>query len=209
MSRKVSQLATASGMLVLPWLLVGVAIAISLNSDFQFPHDVLSKLGASDSQTKYISPAINNFPIGVLFVVFGARLTYLFSDHKLGRLSGGLVVLHGVASIIAGVFSCDPGCPIFTGSFEQLVHTASGVVMFASLIVAAGLWYPQGLIDAKFKRLGSISLACAILSFVLLLLALAGHLAGAYAGLFELLSYGVLCGWCFFLSYEKFLNPQV
>lgn len=192
----------ASGMLILPWLVIGVFIASTLNSDFRIKYDVLSQLGASGSSTEFISPMINNFPIGILFILFGCRLGYLYKTNKFGFMSGAMLVVHGVSSILAGIFSCDPGCPIFNGSVEQVAHTTSGVVMFVSLLLSAALWFPMGLAEQGLSKFGSLSLVCAIVSSVFLLLALMGHLVGSYAGLFEALSYGVLCGWCFLVSYR-------
>lgn len=189
-----------SGTLVLPWLLVGVAAMVCLNDGYLFPHDVLSELGASGSSTEGISPFVNNYPVGGLFIAFGIGVTFHVGHIKNGVLSGVLISVHGIGSIMAGFFRCDPGCPLLSGSIEQFMHTFSGLIMFVSLLSAAAIWFLIGKSSTSSQLFGKVSLSFVVLSSAFLLAAFVGHSVKWYAGLFESLSYGLLCAWCFLLA---------
>ena len=135
-----------------------------------------------------------------MFIMFGAGIAFRMRELALGFASGVLIVSHGVGSIMAGAFSCETGCPLFSTSFEQLMHTMAGVSMFGSLTLACIAWYLIGKQYANFRSFGMFSLTCAVVSVVFLIAAFVGHLLQAYAGVLEAVSYASLCLWCFGLS---------
>ena len=96
----------------------------------------MSELGALEAPTHQLSPIINNVPLGVLFLPFGGAVVGLFWGARLAQLSDLLLMLHGLASISAGLFSCDPGCNPVEPSRDQVLHNLSGLVIFASLTLA-------------------------------------------------------------------------
>ena len=72
----------------------------------------------------------------MLFLLFGGAVVGLFWGARLAQFSGLLLMLHGLASIGAGLFACDPGCNPVEPSRDQVLHNLSGLVMFASLTLA-------------------------------------------------------------------------
>lgn len=63
-----------SGMIIPFWLFLGVLVAGALNPGYSHIHQAMSELGAEGSATQFISPLINNFPLGILFIAFGFYL---------------------------------------------------------------------------------------------------------------------------------------
>ena len=104
----------------------------------------------------------------MLFLLFGGAVVGLFSGARLAQFSGLLLMLHGLASISAGLFACDPGCNPVEPSRDQMLHNLSGLVMFASLTLANLLR-----VYLARERLGSagfswFSLACLIVSLAVM-----------------------------------------
>lgn len=125
-----------SGVLIPVCLFCGVLIAGSLHPGYSHVDQAMSELGALEAPTHQLSPIINNVPLGVLFLPFGGAVVGLFWGARLAQLSDLLLMLHGLASISAGLFSCDPGCNPVEPSRDQVLHNLSGLVMFASLTLA-------------------------------------------------------------------------
>jgi hypothetical protein len=114
---------------------------------------------------------------------------------RLAQLSGLLIVLHGLASVSAGVFSCDPGCNPVEPSPNQVLHNLSGLVMFASLTLANLLW-----VYLARKQLGStgfswFSLSCLVLSLAVMPMMAAAVESGEAFGLYQRINYGVSVIW--------------
>ena len=187
--------ALLSGMLIPVWLFCGVLIAGSLYPGYSHVDQAMSELGALEAPTHQLSPIINNFPLGVLFLLFGGAVVGLFSGARLAQFSGLLLMLHGLASISAGLFSCDPGCNPVEPSRDQMLHNLSGLVMFASLTLANFLW-----VYLARKRLGSagfswFSLACLIVSLAVMPMMAAAVESGEAFGLYQRINYGVAVIW--------------
>lgn len=187
---------TYGGLLAPLWLLVGVVVAGSFYPGYSHYRQALSELGATGAPTEFLSPAINNYPLGLLFIGFGVALILRFrAVSKPALLSGWLMALHGVGSIGAGYFPCDAGCLPETSSPTQQLHFAAGGIMLLSLVVASGLWWclSQPLLGRRW--FGRLSLLCALAPLALLLpMALAVE-SGEGAGLWQRLGYGVSVLW--------------
>ncbi|GGE56640.1 hypothetical protein GCM10007421_34030 [Halopseudomonas oceani] len=189
------KLALFSGILIPVWLLCGVLIAGALYPGYSHVDQAMSALGAVDAPTHRLSPIINNFPLGALFMLFGGAVFMALPGARLAQLSGLLIVLHGLASVSAGVFSCDPGCNSVEPSADQVLHNLSGLVMFASLTLANLLW-----VYLARKQLGStgfswFSLSCLVLSLAVMPMMAAAVESGEAFGLYQRINYGVSVIW--------------
>ncbi len=196
----VSNLFLLCGIMILPWLVLGVYYAGSLTPGFDHVSQLMSELGAKGSRTENISPIINNLPIGVLFIFFGLGVYLKSQSEKHKVFVSALFIIHGLGSIFAGVFSCDMGCPLVGGSLDQNIHTLSGLVMFCSLSAACLMWCSPKFNLTESSVFAMFSLVCLVLASVFLLITTIALFLGEYAGLFERLSYGVLCAWLLVLA---------
>lgn len=210
------KLALFSGMVIPVWLLLGVLIAGSLYSDYSHVDQAMSELGAVDAPTHLLSPFINNFPLGVLFMMFGGAVCAMLPTSRLGRLSGMLIGLHGLASIGAGVFACDPGCAPVEASLDQVLHNLAGLVMFASLTLANLLWVYLARSVLRSAPFSWFSVVCLILSLAVMPMMAAAVESGEAFGLYQRINYGVSVIWLGALSwmltrehYARSLNGAV
>ncbi|MCH2058847.1 MAG: DUF998 domain-containing protein [Thalassotalea sp.] len=74
-----------SGIIATVWITLGVYIAGKFYPNYDHAKQFCSELGASGSPTKKLSPFINNYPLGILFCLFGWGLIKL--DHYIMLLS--------------------------------------------------------------------------------------------------------------------------
>ena len=191
-----------SGMIIPAWLFLGVLIAGAMNPGYSHINQAMSELGAEGSATHIISPLINNFPLGILFIAFGLCLISELKNSKLAIFSGLMVVLHGIGSIFAGYFSCDAGCQPESPSTSQIMHNLSGLIMFLSLTVAGWLWVYLGKKQLGSTFLSWFSLFCMVVALGAALMLPQAVESGHYFGLYQRVNYGISVIWLSVLSYS-------
>ncbi|MBC3383395.1 DUF998 domain-containing protein [Pseudomonas sp. SWRI179] len=183
------------GILIPFWLLLGVALTARAYPGYSHLDQAMSQLGAVGSPTHSFSAWVNNFPLGVMFVLFALGVARRFKASRMALLSAALIFVHGLASFVAGYFSCDQGCAPVQPSVSQQNHNLAGLVMFISLTLAGALWAFLGkslLSSSRFAMFSAICVVLAIVTVVLMATALAdGHLFGLY----QRLNYGVSVVW--------------
>lgn len=174
---------------------MGVAIAGARYPGYSHLRQLCSELGAAGSPTEKFSPLINNYPLGILFCVFGGYVLYV-SNSLLFTTTGWLVVAHGVATIVAGYFPMDADPYTQTPSKNCEVHTLAGVVMLVSLLIANVL-----VIFANVSSgLRVFSVACLVLALIFLMLMAHAYKQRGKVGLYQRLSYGAQLLWLAGLS---------
>lgn len=204
-----------AGLLIPFWLTVGVATAGALYPGYSHIDRAMSELGALGAPTQTLSPLLNNYPLALLFALFGAAVCATFARprraamavpadvagpypgySKLAWFTGALIVLHGVGSFGTGYFSCDVGCRPEHPSMAQQWHSIAGLVMALSLLLAGALWIPLAKRLFGSRRFAVLSLLCTLLQVVtLLLMARAALHTGADFGLYQRLNYGAAVVW--------------
>jgi len=186
-----------SGLLAPIWLFFGVIIAGSFYPEYSHMNQAMSELGAKGSPTHILSPIMNNYPLGILFFIFGVGVIKAFPASRWARVSGALIVLHGLSSFSAGYFSCDVGCDLALPSREQDLHNLSGLMLFFSLFISSLIWVFIANRCLGVKWFGWFSLVCAIVAIALLPLMADAVEAGVGFGLYQRLNYGSQVVWVF------------
>lgn len=183
------------GVLIPFWLFFGVMLTALGYPGYSHLDQAMSQLGAQGASTHGYSAWVNNFPLGVLFVLFATGLARCFAGSRLALLSAALIATHGVASIVAGYFSCDQGCTPAQPSIAQQVHNLAGLIMFASLTLASALWIVLGKRLLSSRGFALFSLVCVILSVLTVGLMGKAFADGYLFGLYQRLNYGVAVAW--------------
>ncbi|MFJ4371168.1 DUF998 domain-containing protein [Pseudomonas japonica] len=199
--RTIDRVLLGAGLLIPFWLFFGVLLTASQFPGYSHVDLAMSQLGAVGAPTHDWSPWVNNLPLGLLFVLCALGLLRRFRGAGLAAVSALLVLVHGLASISAGIFPCDQGCLPVEPSLAQKLHNLSGLVMFVSLTLASVLWIFLGR-----RQLGSVVFARFSLLCVLLSLVTVGLMAGAMEsghgfGLYQRLNYGVAVIWLAVLAW--------
>lgn len=192
-----NQLLPLSGALASVWIVIGVIWAGSMYPDYSHSRQFCSELGAVGAPTQKISPLINNYPLGILFILFGGSVL----SEKLGEVqlmvAGLAIVFHGLGTWLAGYFPMDSDPYTKHPSVSGKIHALAGLIMFISLFVAP----ISALFSANYGlNFRLFSLLCAVGSIVPLLHLGKSERARELPGLYQRLSYGVQLIWLFCFS---------
>lgn len=183
-----------AGLITPLWLALGVAIAGAMYPGYSHVDQAMSLLGAEGAPTQELSPLINNFPLGVLFLLFGASVLLRFSN-PWARVSGVLIMLHGLGSFGTGYFACDAGCAPENPSASQNLHNLAGMIMAFSLLLAGALWVWLGRRLLASPIFSWFSLLCTLAALGALPL-MAGALESGHGfGLYQRINYGASLLW--------------
>ncbi|KPA95594.1 DUF998 domain-containing protein [Pseudomonas asplenii] len=183
------------GVLIPFWLFLGVALTALAYPGYSHLELAMSQLGAEGAPTHSFSAWVNNFPLGLWFMLFAWGLARCFRDSRLALLSAALIFVHGLASLATGYFSCDQGCVPAQPSLSQQIHNLSGLVMFVSLTLAALFWVFLGKRLLSSSGFGVFSAICVILSIVTVAMMARAFAEGHLFGLYQRLNYGVSVIW--------------
>lgn len=191
------------GMIAPLWLLVGVTITGYLYPDYSHTHQAMSELHALGSPVQHISPFINNYPLGLLFMGFGLFIILQFNGIW-SRLSGVFILLHGVGSMIAGAFPCDVGCDPTSTLQSQEIHGLGAMIMSLSFLIAPLLWVFIAKKNFGYVWLSWLS-AAAIVGQIALFPAMANALeVDRYFGILQRIAYAIPLIWLLVLSSVSF-----
>lgn len=186
-----------TGIVASIWIVLGIYIASRFYPNYSHSKQFCSELGAFGSPTQKLSPAINNYPLGVLFVLFGYYLIISHQSHLPTEVIGAMVIIHGVCTWICGYFPMDADAYTKSPSRSCKIHTWSGLIMLLSFIVAPLVVTFSSFYPLPLRYLSTFCiLGCFYFSFKL---AKALELKSV-PGLHQRLSYGFQILWLFIYS---------
>lgn len=192
-----STLLALSGLVATVWLIAGVVIAARHYPSYSHTKQFCSELGAEGNPTQTLSPLINNYPLSLLFAIFGVFIFKNQPEYTSWAIIGWMIVAHGVGTLIAGYFPMDRDPYTTQPTFSCKIHSAAGFVMMVSLLIAP----VTATLSATFPlwfRLLSIASVFGCIAFSI-------SLAKAYKnktnpGLHQRISYGFQLAWLAVLS---------
>lgn len=122
--------------LMLAFIFPGViGLAGALQPDYSHLSHAVSELGAPDA----VMPGLMNVAgfglAGALMMVFVAAVWPAWRGDVLDVITAVLLTLTGISLVGAGLFHCDPGCPIAGASPMGMAHHLCGAaaLLFAAL----------------------------------------------------------------------------
>ncbi|WDE06692.1 DUF998 domain-containing protein [Thalassomonas viridans] len=186
-----------SGLLASVWIVFGVLIAASRYQGYSHARQFCSELGASGSPTEKFSPLINNYPLGILFCTFGYYLAALPGQTILLAVIGGLVILHGLGTLVAGFFPMDADPYTKNPTTACKIHSWAGFIMLLSFYLAPVLVLFEPGFSLAFKL---FSLICFILSVYFTVTLAKAIKRQSNPGTHQRLSYGAQLLWLSGLS---------
>ena len=102
-----SEVAPYFGLVATIWIIIGVIIAARHYPGYSHARQFCSELGASGSPTEKLSPTTNNYPLSLLFGLFGLHIIDIGHDSILMMLTGAMILVHGIGTAVAGYFPMD------------------------------------------------------------------------------------------------------
>ncbi len=79
------------GILIPLWLFLGVALTARAYPGYSHLDQAMSQLGAAGAPTHSFSAWVNNFPLGVMFVLFATGVARRFKASPMALLSAALI----------------------------------------------------------------------------------------------------------------------
>ncbi|WP_125784506.1 DUF998 domain-containing protein [Pseudoalteromonas rubra] len=183
------------GLIATVWITCGVYIAGRFYPNYDHINQFCSELGAAGSPTQKLSPWINNYPLSIMFVVFGWHVTQLPNASIAFYITGILIMFHGIGTWFAGYFPMDKDPYTPTPSRHCLIHSTAGSVVMLTLLLAPVFVAisPVSELVAPWFRTFSVLTVLASMFFTV-------RLVSAYqikrgAGLYQRLSYWTQLIW--------------
>ena len=176
------------------WALTTYYIA-TLIPEYSHSRQFISELGETGSVTEPLKRYIANYPIGILYIGFGAFIVFAGWSNKFVASTGLLIIVHDLTNIATGMFPCDPGCLPSTPSLAQKIHNISAATGLCALLLFVFLWafFANKITSARYLKAYSIAtVAIAAISIALMIVAMKTH---GMIGLYQRISVGSLYLW--------------
>jgi hypothetical membrane protein len=182
-------------------------VAAAFRPDYSHLTNTISELGAAGTPYAAFMNYAGFVPAGLMLAIFGIALAGLLPRHRLTIAAAVLVTLFGSGLAVAGVISCDPGCPQTGGSRDQFVHDGIGPFMTVCLIVGTAILGIHFRRLPPWRHLAIYSLLTSGLA-LLLLAALIGSLESrTLTGLWQRLLLTSLLLWCAVIALRAYRYP--
>jgi len=188
------------GLIASIWIIFGLWIASNRYPNYSHIKQFCSELGAKGSPTEKFSPMINNYPLGILFCLFGSAVIQEDHGSIFITITGMLIIIHGIGTWVAGYFPMDADAYTKTPTFSCKVHSWAGFIMLIALLIAPILviFSPTTqLITINFKVFSLLSIVATFYFMYTLVKAIKNK---TNPGLHQRLSYGVQLCWLSFFS---------
>ena len=119
--------------------LIFILIASSLFPGYSHASEYVSNLGAV-GQPSALVMNIGFIVTGSLIMLFGLSTLTSFKKDWKGTVGGIIIMFEGLAQILSGVFSCEPGCNATDPTMAESIHNIVGPLGFILIILAAFFW---------------------------------------------------------------------
>jgi hypothetical membrane protein len=194
--RTVARVLNAAGMAAPVLWLASVIYIGSLRPEYSHYRQYVSELAARGTSTQHLMQVTGFVLPGVMVVAFGV-VVGLSAHTKLAGVGAALLIVSGIARIVAGVFPLDPCCASLAPSFSERMHNAAGATYVVAAAAAVLVWCVVGertfRTRAHWFRLYSLATFVAALTLPWWLIRFGADPANV--GLFQRASFGVLNLW--------------
>lgn len=196
-----------SGILGVLLFISTTIIATFLNEDYNSYSQLISELTATGVPNGKLLRWVGIIPSGILISVFSFASISKFSKSNL--LKAGFFVFgifYGISTIIVGVFPCDKGCStdLTNISISQIIHSLSGLLTYIFVPLSL-LLIGLGFLKLKdFKRFGTLTLGCALLS-LFFVFHFFNTLGSNFSGITQRITEGLFLFWIVMCSIKNII----
>ena len=172
-----------------------VLIAGASTPSYEHLHHFISELGATGASTANLMNYAGFIPAGAMFAIFGFVVAKNLARDTMGYIASALLIFFGIGVLLAGVFSCDIGCPRSGGSLENTIHDRISPLAFIAAIVGIGLFSTRFRKIPSWERMWLYSLTTSLLAFIFLVGLVTSLESRVYTGLWQRSMLLVLFAW--------------
>lgn len=182
---------------------VSVVVVASLRPDYNHANQFMSELGETGGHFAWVMNYFGFMLSAGLVLIFVLAFRSLLPRTALNSVGTSLLVVFAVSMFLAGIFSCDVGCPPSERSVEQKLHDLFSILAFPAFTAGVFTW---GLLLSRvvgWRRFGIYSLVTAGLSLILLVAMVQSEASREGTGLYQRLYLGVLFLWLMAMSVRQ------
>ncbi|HZM93288.1 MAG TPA: DUF998 domain-containing protein [Vicinamibacterales bacterium] len=196
MHQRVARALNAAG-IAAPVLWVAAVVYVgSLRPEYSHYRQYISELAARGTPTQHLMQVAGFFVPGLMVVAFGV-LVGLSARTRLAGTGAALLIVSGLARIVAGAFPLDPCCAPMAPSFSARMHNAAGAAYMLAIGAAVLTW--SVVAERTFRTRGHwfrwYSLATLVMAIMLPWWLSRVGTASANVGLIQRASFGVVNLW--------------
>lgn len=185
-----------------------VIICGALRPDYSHANQFISELGARGTSHAELMNFAGFVPTGLLLASFGASLANLRPRRRGSVLAAACVTFFGIGISLAGIYSCDPGCPHRGASSDATLHDriSSLAFLFGIAGVALMAYYCRN--HTKWRALWPYSAISSAAAYGFLIASGASVESRVLTGLWQRLFIGTLFLWCIVVSVRMSRNAR-
>lgn len=179
---------------------ISVVIVGSLRPEYNHANQFMSELGETGGHFAWVMNYFGFMLSAGLVLIFVLAFRTRLPRTALNSIGTSLLVVFAISMFLAGVFSCDVGCPTSERSVDQKLHDLFSVLAFPAFTAGVFTW---GLLlsrTASWRRFGIYSLVTASLSLLLLVAMVRSEASREGTGMYQRLYLGVLFLWLMAMS---------
>ena len=173
-----------------------IVVCGALRPDYSHVRQFISELGATGTPNAALMNGAGFLPAGLLLAAFGASLAVAFPRGTVTFVAAGCLTGFGLGHVGAGIYSCDPGCPLQNASWESAMHDRISEVAFVSGIAGTALWAWVFRRRPGWRSLAAYSAVTSVTALALLIAMVASFEARAFTGVWQRAFVGTLYLWC-------------
>ena len=182
---------------------ISVVIVASLRPDYNHVNQFMSELGETGGHFAWVMNYFGFMLSAGLVLIFVLAFRTLLPRTALNLVGTSLLVIFAISMFLAGVFSCDVGCPPSERSVDQKLHDLFSILAFPAFTAGVCTWGLSLSRIAGWRGFGIYSLVTASLSLILLVMMVQSEASRAGTGMYQRLYLGVLFLWLMAMSTKQ------
>lgn len=190
-----------------PILFTTIAIiGAYLRPDYEHLHNFISELGATNTNNEVLMNYGGFILSGFLFCCFSISLLLIVPKGLIAKFGAYLILIFGMGMTLAGIFSCDAGCPQI-GSLESTIHDRVSAVTFFSAIIGIVLLGISFRKSSILKAISLYTILSGLLSAILLAVMINSFETRVFTGLWQRLLLLSIFIWTAIVAYRIYKTP--
>jgi len=177
-----------------------VVVNALLRPGYDHVDQFISELGETGGEFAWLMNHFGFMLSAMLILVFVLTFRLALPRTILNVVGTIFLAVFATCLFLAGVFSCDTGCPTTGGSSEQQLHDLVSVIAFPAFIVGVSAWGVQFLRAREWRLFGVYSLLTSASAVGLLVIMVESEATRDGTGLYQRLFLAVLFLWLIVLA---------
>jgi hypothetical membrane protein len=187
-----------------------IVVCGALRPDYRHVQHFISELGATGTPNAALMNLAGFVPAGLLLAAFGASLALGFARSGAVLGAAACIAVFGLGHVAAGLYSCDPGCPLEGATWQATVHDRVSLTAFVAGVAGIALWARVFRRLPAWRPLAGYSAVSSLIAFGLLVGLGLSMEARAFTGAWQRLFIGTLYLWCAVVGVRmsRFASPR-